>query len=90
MIDSQKWPEGDPQRKIFSKCWYQPLSDRHEAELGLRFTLSQPVTSALPPGDESLFRLALDLAMNFKPIKPDEEKQLQTLASKLNPIFEVA
>ncbi len=71
----QKWPENDPLRKKFSKCWCQPLSDRHEADPGLRFTLSQPVTAVLPPGDESLFRLALDLAMQFKPIEPDEERQ---------------
>jgi predicted aldo/keto reductase-like oxidoreductase len=86
----QKWPEGDPQRKQYGKCWYQPLTDRREAELGLRFTLSQPVTAAIPPGEESLFRLALDIAARFKPIAPEEEKELQAIAATLNPFFQAA
>ena len=40
----QNWPEGsDEERKKYPKCWYQPLTDPHEAELALRFTLSQPL-----------------------------------------------
>jgi len=84
----QKWPEGDPQRKKYKKCWYQPLTEPREAELGLRFTLSQPVTAAIPPGEESLFRLALDIAMRFKPITAQEEKDLQARAATLDPIFQ--
>ncbi|MHC4798102.1 MAG: aldo/keto reductase, partial [Planctomycetota bacterium] len=57
----QEWPKNDPQRKKYKKCWYQPITDPHEAELALRFTLSQPVTAAIPPGDKSLFRLAMNL-----------------------------
>ena len=86
----QQWPKDDPLRKKYNKCWYQPLSDRREAELGLRFTLSQPVTAAVPPGDESLFRLAMDLAMDFKPLSAAEDQELRTLASSLNPIFSAA
>jgi aryl-alcohol dehydrogenase-like predicted oxidoreductase len=86
----QQWPKGDPQRKKFSKCWYQPLTDPREAELGLRFTLSQSVTAAVPPGEESLFRLALDIAMKFQPITPEEEEELKALAATLNPIFAAA
>ena len=65
-------------------------TDCREADLALRFTLSQPVTAVLPPGEESLFRLAMDLAMNTKPITVDEEKQLNALAETLEPIFAVA
>ena len=64
----QKWPAKSPDQSKYPKCWYEPLTDPREAELGLRFTLSQEVTAALPPGEESLFRLALDLAMKFQPI----------------------
>jgi hypothetical protein len=53
----------------------------------LRFTLSQPVTAALPPGDESLFRLALDLAPRFVPVTTAELHELEKLASTLDPIF---
>jgi len=84
----QRWPEDDPRREKYQKCWYQPLTDGNEAELGLRFALSQPITALIPPGEEELFRLAMDLAMRFEPLTDEEEKRLQALASGLNPVFE--
>lgn len=85
----QKWPDDhDPGRKLYPKCWYQPLTDPREAALALRFTLSQPVTAALPPGDESLFRLALDVASaGISPLTDPESQELQALAERLNPVF---
>jgi len=83
----QTWPEKDPARREYRKCWYQPLTDLDEAALGLRWTLSQPVTAAIPPGIESLFRMAMDIASQFTPITPEEETQLETLAETLDPIF---
>jgi aryl-alcohol dehydrogenase-like predicted oxidoreductase len=74
-------------KRTHPKCWYQPISDREEASLGLRFTLSQPVTAAIPPGDGDLFRLALDLARSFVPLSPEEQKDLQRRAETLEPIF---
>jgi len=84
----QKWPENHPEKKRHSKCWYQPVTDRHEAELAMRFTLGQPVTSLLPPGEESLFRLALDLASNVSPLSPEELRELELLAKGLVPVFQ--
>jgi aryl-alcohol dehydrogenase-like predicted oxidoreductase len=83
----QKWPSDSAERPKYPKCWYQPLTDPHEADLALRFTLSQPVTAALPPGEESLFRLALDLAARFTPLTEQEAKKLATLAAGLDPVF---
>ena len=83
----QRWPKGDPSRKQYPKCWYQPLTEREEARLGLTFTLSQSVTAAIPPGEESLFRLALDLAMNFRPISERDSEKARQIAESLNPIF---
>src|SRR5205085_2987416 len=83
----QKWPEHDPLKQKYSKCWYQPLTDRREAELALRFTLSQAVTAAIPPGEESLFWLAVELAMNHRPITEQETGDVKELAAKLDPIF---
>jgi aryl-alcohol dehydrogenase-like predicted oxidoreductase len=83
----QKWPEQSPERKRYSKCWYQPLTDPREIELALRFTLSQPITAALPPGEEVLFRHALDLAPKFAPVTTAELKELEALASTLDPVF---
>jgi len=84
----QRWPKGDPARKQYPKCWYQPLTEREEARLGLYFTLSQPVTATIPPGEEPLFRLAVDLAMNFKPIQTHDLAKIKQLAEFLNPIFQ--
>jgi predicted aldo/keto reductase-like oxidoreductase len=83
----QRWPKDDTNRKKYAKCWYQPLTDPHEAELGFRFALSQPITAAIPPGEEELFRHALDLAADFRPITPQEAEEVKTLAAGMNPIF---
>ena len=85
----QHWPDDHSAgtAAVSPKCWYQPLTDPHEAELALRFTLSQPVTAALPPGEESLFRMALDLAQKFTPITDAESKELEQLAAEPEPGF---
>ena len=45
------------------------------------------VEAAIPPGEEELFRRAIDLAMKFRAITPEEEDEVRTLAAKMNPIF---
>jgi aryl-alcohol dehydrogenase-like predicted oxidoreductase len=84
----QRWPKNDPSRKEYPKCWYQPLTEREEARLGLYFTLSQSVTAAIPPGEESLFRMAVDLAMTLKPISKDDLEKVKQMAKSLNPVFQ--
>ena len=82
------WPEAMKESQRPSpKCWYQPAPFPEEAALGLRWTLSKPVTAAVPPGDEKYFRLAMDVAESFKPIKPQEEKTLMARAVGVEPIF---
>ncbi|MER3473231.1 MAG: oxidoreductase [Armatimonadota bacterium] len=78
------WQEG---AKRLEKCWYEPITDPKMAELALRFTLSLPVTAAIPPGDENIFRMALGLGERFRKITPREEQQLRAEAQKLTPIF---
>ena len=84
----QKWPKDDPDRALHPKCWYQPVADPHEADLALRFTLGQPITAAIPPGEEKLFRLALDIASRCRALSPDEEREVQSLAAQMDPLFE--
>lgn len=86
VLARQKWPE-ETMRKEYPKCWYQPILDQKESELAFRFTLSQPVTAAVPPGDARLFRRALELAHEFTPLRPEDEAKLRDLAAGLNPIF---
>lgn len=88
MLAHQLAPDDDAIRKDYPKCWYQPIIDREEAKLAMTFTLSQPITAALPPGDERLFKMALDLISDIKPITQQEIEKLKSLASNLTPIFE--
>lgn len=83
----QQWPENHPDRKKYGKCWYQPLTDPHQMELALRFTLSQAVTAALPPGEEDLFMLAVEMGMRFRPLDEAGERELRKMAATLTPIF---
>lgn len=83
----QRWPRRDPLRKKFRRLWYQPVADRAEADLALRFTLSQPVTAAVPPADDTMHRIAYDLAPAFKPITDAETEKLRALAKTLKPLF---
>lgn len=88
MLARQRAPNDDPIRQQYPKCWYQPITDSEEAKLAMAFTFSRPVTAALPPGDERLFTMALDLVSDLKPITEQQLEQLKTLASTLEPIFE--
>jgi predicted aldo/keto reductase-like oxidoreductase len=81
----QPWAD-DAQNKV-PKCWYEPLTDPEEAKMGLRFTLSHPVTAAIPPGNEDLFSMALGLATNFKPLSKDEVEEIKEKGLAGNPIF---
>jgi aryl-alcohol dehydrogenase-like predicted oxidoreductase len=84
------WPAAQMKNHPHPKCWYQPAALPDEAALGLRWTLSQPITAAVPPGDENYFRLAMDVAQRFARIKPEEEKTLMARAQGVEPIFHLA
>jgi aryl-alcohol dehydrogenase-like predicted oxidoreductase len=82
------WPKSaTPNDRFAPKCWYQPSALPEEASLALRWTLSHPLTAAVPPGDEKYFRLAMDVAQKFTPLKEQEEKQLLASAAGVEPIF---
>jgi aryl-alcohol dehydrogenase-like predicted oxidoreductase len=81
------WPKAQKKGHPFSKCWYEPAALPEEAALALRWTLSQPVTAAVPPGEEKYFRLAMDVAQKFQPLHSDEEKTLMARATGVEPIF---
>lgn len=83
-----RWPESMKEsERANPKCWYQPAALAEEATLALRWTLSQPITAAVPPGDEKYFRLALDVAARFQPLTGEEEKTLMARAQGVEPLF---
>jgi len=73
--------------KKYPKAWYEPIEDKELAKLAYRYTLSQGVTAAIPPGYIEFFRLAVEASRDFKSITPEEEDKLRTLASGIKPIF---
>ena len=86
-----RWPQSTKESERFApKCWYQPCAAPGEASLALRWTLSQPITAAVPPGDEHYFRLAMDVAQRFESIRAEEEKVLMAGATGVEPIFRLA
>lgn len=77
-------------REDYPKCWYEPFTRPEEALCGLRFTLGRPgVTSALPPGDERLWRLALDLLPQVSAHPEAAAPPGANTAAPLKPIFAV-
>jgi aryl-alcohol dehydrogenase-like predicted oxidoreductase len=84
------WPEEKEDNHPFPKCWYQPIHEKDQAELALRFTLSEDITAAIPPGDERLFRLALNTVPDLKPITKNEREALLKQTEGVRPIFRSA
>ena len=82
------WPESKPKHERHPKTWYQPITDPHEASLALRFTLNQPVTAAIPPGDMALIRMAWEIAADLRPLTPEEERELEALATEGQAVFD--
>jgi predicted aldo/keto reductase-like oxidoreductase len=84
----QPWPAGA--KRNHSKCWYEPITEAQEASLAVRFTLSEPVTSAVPPGHADLFWMAVRAAEGFRPLSRDDRKVLKERAASLGTIFRLA
>jgi aryl-alcohol dehydrogenase-like predicted oxidoreductase len=76
-----------PSTTRWPKCWYEAVDSAEEAALGLRFTLSRPVTAAVSPSHAELLWWACDAAEKFSPLAKEEEAQLQARSQEFAPIF---
>ena len=85
MLARGPWPEGTARN--YAKAWYQPIDDPDEARKAVRFTLSEDVTAAIPPGDIRLFRLALDLAAEFEPLTAEDRERILANTVNMTPLF---
>ena len=74
-------------RATSPKCWYQPITDLEQARQALRFTLSEDITAAIPPGDEKVYRIAETLAAQFTPLRAEERQALIDSSKDVAPIF---
>lgn len=79
------WHEDD--QRNYEKAWYKPLDKEEDALKGLRFTLSHPITAAIPPGDENLFSMALRLSKDIRPMSADEVLEIKERAMQTDPLF---
>ena len=64
----------------------QPIIDRREAALALKFTLSLPITTILPSGEDRLFPMILDVMRTLGPLTPKDRNAMKHLVSTLAPI----
>lgn len=80
------WPQG-ADRSLFRKCWYEPFTTEEEIRMGLRFTLSHPVTNAITPGEDKLFRIALNLRKRLQPLNSSEVEAIKVKGLAGEPLF---
>jgi aryl-alcohol dehydrogenase-like predicted oxidoreductase len=78
-------PEGA--QKTYLNTWYQPIDDVDAARKAVRFTLSEDVTAAIPPGDIRLFRLAMNLAAEFQELTTEERAEIVAETEGMAPLF---
>jgi len=79
--------KGSAERSEYSKCWYEPLTDSDDIRMGLRFALSHPVTAALTPGEQSLFKIALGISDKLESLSKREIKIIKEKAFEGDPLF---
>ena len=78
-------PEGKD--KPYERLWYIPIEENEIQDLSLRFTLSQGVTAAIPPGDPVFWPGALEIAQGHLYISSNEIKKLEGISSGVTPLF---
>jgi predicted aldo/keto reductase-like oxidoreductase len=71
----------------YPKGWYEAIDDKELAILACRYTLSQAVTAAIPPGDIEHFRWAVEAARNFESITDEEINMLKEKCKGLKSLF---
>lgn len=71
----------------YPKGWYEAIDDKELAMLAYRYTLSQPITAAVPPGDIEHFRWAVEAVQNFKPVSKAEVNTLSEKCRGLKSLF---
>jgi aryl-alcohol dehydrogenase-like predicted oxidoreductase len=76
-----------PTEKRTRNTWYQPFIIPEELEEALRFTLSQPVTTAASSSDIEIARMQIEKAEDFEPMTLEEQEKLLTKASEYKPLY---
>jgi predicted aldo/keto reductase-like oxidoreductase len=79
------WPKGANRTR---KWWYRATETQEEANLALRFTLSQkPVAAGIPPSFLDLLDKAIEAGRSYRPINEAEMLKLQEIAKDCESLF---
>ncbi|MGD9939595.1 MAG: aldo/keto reductase [Clostridia bacterium] len=79
------WAEGE--EHSYQKAWYKPAETAGMRQRSLRYTLSQNISAAIPPGHYELYKEALETASSFVPMNKEEQQALLDEARGLSPLF---
>ena len=80
-------PWADGETHTYQKAWYKPADTAKLREQALRYTLSQDISAAIPPGHYELYKEALETASAFVPMDDAEQQALLDEAAGLPPLF---
>ncbi len=75
------------EKRRWTKCWYEPLSDPELAATAVRWALAQPITAAVSPSHMELFRLGVQAVQDLRPPTPDELTRLTAALGERAPVF---
>lgn len=80
------WPQ-NADRSKYPKCWYEPLLGEDDIRMGLRFTLSHPVTNVITPGEAELFKIAINMKDTLSQLSKKEVNEIKLKAANQTPLF---
>jgi predicted aldo/keto reductase-like oxidoreductase len=80
-------PWADGETHSYQKAWYKPADTAELRRRALRYTLSQDISAAIPPGHYELYKEALETASSFVPMDNTEQQSLLDDAAGLSPLF---
>jgi len=71
----QLWQDPDKNHRQY-QTWYEPFDNIKDIEKGLRYTLSQDITSAVTPGEAKILPDFIEAANRFQPLSLLEQQQV--------------
>ena len=80
-------PNAKGEKKPYPNCWYRPVADPDTARLNLNYTLGLPIVAAVSPAAASLFMLAVQIGLRYRPLTKGERARLMERIQGVEPIF---
>jgi aryl-alcohol dehydrogenase-like predicted oxidoreductase len=82
-----KQPRPAGQEVKWTKAWYAPVDTYEEAQTGLRWTLSRPVTACVCPSHVEHLWWMIEAEKELTPLTAEEEAAIAQAAKAATPIF---